>query len=463
MTFTLAAILGYVAIQLVIGSLVARRVSSQADFLLAGRSLGPLLGTFTVFATWFGAETCLSSAGAAVTDGVSLTSVEPFGYGACLVLMGAVFAAPLARRGLTTLGDLFAQRFSPRVERLAAVIMVPSSALWAGAQIRGFGEVLASVSALDVSTAITLAASVVMLYTAMGGLLADAITDTLQGAVLIFGLLALAVAVVVSLGGLEATAERIDPSRVGLLLGDTAEHPLDLLETWTIPLCGSVLAQELVARALAMRTPELARRATIAGGGLYLLVGSIPLLLGLLAPALLGAEIAANPEQAIPELAGRYLGTALQVVFVGALVSAILSTVDSSLLAAASLTSQNLIASLRPSMSDRARLRTARTSVLAFGVLAWVLAVGAEDVGSLVEEASAFGSAGIFVSVCFGLAGHFGGAPAATMALLGGIASWIVGAHVLELDHPYLVSLTAATGAYALGAMVIRRTTGASP
>ncbi|NJN65101.1 MAG: sodium:solute symporter, partial [Acidobacteria bacterium] len=287
MTFELAAILAYIVVQLVIGGLVARRVTTQADFLLAGRSLGPLLGTFTVFATWFGAETCLSSAGSAVSDGVSLASVEPFGYGFCLVLMGAVFAAPLWRRGLTTLGDLFAQRFSPRVERLATLVIVPSSVLWAGAQIRGFGQVLASVSALDVATAITLAAAVVMLYTALGGMLADAITDTLQGVILIVGLVALLVAVVVSQGGAVAAASVVDTARVSLF-GAVDSSALDLIEAWAIPICGSALAQELVSRALAMRSPELARRATLAGASLYIAVGTIPVVLGLMAPALPG-------------------------------------------------------------------------------------------------------------------------------------------------------------------------------
>ena len=54
-----------------------------------------------------------------------------------------VVAAPLWKRGLITLVDLFRVRYSPGVERLAALLLVPGSVLWAGAQVKAFGQVLA--------------------------------------------------------------------------------------------------------------------------------------------------------------------------------------------------------------------------------------------------------------------------------------------------------------------------------
>ena len=73
-----------------------------------------------MLATWFGAETIVGSAGTAYAEGVSLGSAEPFGYGLCLIVMGLIFAVPLHRRKLTTLADLYRQRYSVGVERLAA-------------------------------------------------------------------------------------------------------------------------------------------------------------------------------------------------------------------------------------------------------------------------------------------------------------------------------------------------------
>jgi Na+/proline symporter len=155
MTPALLALTAYLAAQLAIGVWVSRRIRTETDYLVAGRQLGYGLATFSIFATWFGAETVIGSGGRAFADGVSLANAEPFGYGLCLVLMGIVFAVPLWRRKLTTLADFFRQRYSLTVERTAAVILIPSSILWAAAQIRAFGQVLSvSGAGLDLEAAL---------------------------------------------------------------------------------------------------------------------------------------------------------------------------------------------------------------------------------------------------------------------------------------------------------------------
>jgi Na+/proline symporter len=70
MNLVLACILGYVGTQLLIAFWFSRRNASEEDFLLAGRSLGPTMTLFAVFATWFGAETCIGAAGQAYAHGL---------------------------------------------------------------------------------------------------------------------------------------------------------------------------------------------------------------------------------------------------------------------------------------------------------------------------------------------------------------------------------------------------------
>lgn len=445
MSALLLGVLAYVLVQLLIGVVVSRRIKSEADYLLAGRSLGLSLSTFTVFATWFGAETVVGAAGSIYEEGLSGGAADPFGYAACLLFMGLFFAAPLWRRGLTTFADLFRQRYSAGVERLAVVLLVPTSVMWAAAQIRAFGQVISASSTFDVEIAITVAAGVVIVYTVYGGMLADAYTDLIQGIALVVGLVILFVVVLGVLGGLAPAAAAVSPERLNILGGPDAPI-LPVVERWAIPICGSVLSQELVARVLAARSPEIARRATLLGGGIYLSVGLIPVFIGLVGIKLI-PELD-HPEQLLALLAKEYLPTFLYIAFAGALVSAILSTVDSALLAAAALTSHNLIVPLKPSLGEAARVRIARTGVVAFGLIAYVLALYAEGVYALVEEASAFGSAGVFIVALFALFTPFGGVRSATAALLVGIASWVLGAYVLELELPYLTSLAAALASY---------------
>jgi len=442
-TPVLFGILAYILAQLAIGIAVSRRITTEDDYLVAGRSLGPVVATFTVFATWFGAETCIGAAGAVYDRGLAGGSADPFGYAICVIVTGLVFAIPLWRLKLTTIADLFRIRFDPSVERLAVLLIVPTSLFWAAAQVRAFGQVISSASGFEIEATITFAAVVVIAYTMFGGLLADAWTDLVQGIALILGLIALTWVLL--------RTEGIEPFRgldAGLLnpLGAEPRPWLEIAEEWAIPVVGSMVAAELVARILAARSGAVARNATVVAGASYFLVGLMPVGLGLAGAVLLPGL--AEPEQILPQLAQRYLPTGLFILFAGGLVSAILSTVDSALLMAGGLVSHNVIVQIRPNLSERAKVRFARGAVAVFGVIAYVMALRAERVYELVEEASAFGSAGIVIVVCFGLFTRIGGPASALSALVVGVGTWIVGAYLAGWPYPYLTSLAAAAGAY---------------
>jgi Na+/proline symporter len=442
----LLAILAYVALQLAIGWWVSRRIRTEDDYLVAGRRMGPVLAGGTIFATWFGAETCLGGAGAAYVEGVSLGTAEPFAYGLCIVFLGLVFARRLWALRLTTLADFFRARYSPGVERLAAMLMIPTSLLWAAAQVRAFGQVLSSAAGLEVELALAVAAGVVVVYTASGGLLADAITDLVQGACLLLGLGVTLLGVVGAGGGWNATVASIGTERV-TLLGGGGSTPLALLEAWSVPILGSVVAQELVARVSAARSAAVARGAALAGGGLYLVVGLVPVFLGLAGSALVpGLD---DGEAILPELARRHLAPLAFALFAGALVSAILSTVDSTLLACSSLLAHNLLLPHLPRAGERAKLRLARGSVVLFGLLAFALALTADGVSALVEQASSLGSAGLFVLLLLGLFTRRGGAASGHAALLGGLGAYL-GARLAGFELPFLASLAAAFAGFAL-------------
>jgi Na+/proline symporter len=455
----LFALFGYLILQFGIGAVVARRLRSESDYLVAGRSLGWGLGTFTIFATWFGAETVVGAAGTVYEDGVGAASAEPFGYGLCLLLMGLLFAAPLWRRGLTTLADLYAQRYSTGVAQLAALVLIPGSLLWAAAQVRAFGQVLAATSAtIDTTLGIGVAAVLTIAYTTLGGMLADAITDVLQGAVLTISLVVLALAVSSDVGGMPALLETVR----GVAAARPAAQPvgwLALAEAWAIPVCGSVVATELVTRVISTRNARIASGSAIIAGGLYLLLGLIPVGLGLAGPALV--PDLADPEQLLPVLAERHLPGVLFVLFAGGLVSAILSTVDTTLLTAGGLLTHNLAVPMLRIVDARARLLVSRTGVFLCGVAAWAIARTSDGVFTLVEQASSFGTAGALVTVCFGLFTRVGGRWAAGSTLVGALAVYL-GATVGGVETPFLTSLGSAVLLY-LGVSIAERGRGGAP
>jgi SSS family solute:Na+ symporter len=450
----LLAIAAYLVLQLGVGIWVSRRIKTESDYILAGRNLGYGLLTFSIFATWFGAETIIGSAGRAYRDGVSLGSAEPFGYALCLFLMGLVFARPLWQRKLTTLADLYRERYSVAAERLAAVILIPSSIFWAAAQIRGFGYVI-STATTDVNPelAIGIAAAFTIGYATFGGLLVDAINDVMQGVVLAIGLGILFVAVLAHAGGIGVLGSALaDAGRVQAF--PQGESFLTLLERWAIPVGGSVVATELVGRVIAARSPTVAQRSSCFAGTLYLAVGILPVLIGLLGPQL--APSLADEEQLLPFIARDILPIGFYAIFAGALIAAILSTVDSTLLVSSALLSHNLVVPLLGVTDERRKVMIARAGVIAFGTIAYVLALRATGVFTLVEQASAFGSAGALVTVSFGLFTAWGGARTAIATLAAGMIVYLA-ASIAGAALPFLMSLGASLLCYVAGASLERR------
>jgi solute:Na+ symporter, SSS family len=444
MNAILIAMLLYVVAQFAVGIFVSRKVATESDYILAGRSLGTGLVTFSVFASFFGAEAIVASAGSVYEKGLSGGLVDPFGYAAALLVAGLLFAGPLWRRGLTTFADLFRERYSPGVEKLVVVMLLPGSLFWAAAQIRAFGQVLSANSGLELATAVTIAAVLVAGYSVVGGLLADSVTDVIQGLVVIAGLIMLGLIV----AGLPEAGAALSPtaSTAATAGPKTSPHILKHLEELVIPICGTVVSVELISRFLGARSATVAATGTVYGGLIYIAVGLIPVYLGLRGPGLLpGLE---EPEQLVPKLAQAYMPGFARVIFVGAMISAILSTVHSALHGSSAQVSHNIILKLRPDLSPRQRLWLSRGTVMALSVVAYALSLSTERIHDLVETASAFGSAGVFVTAVFGLFSNIGGARSAYGALIAGMGVWIVARFCLALETPYLIALASAAAAY---------------
>jgi Na+/proline symporter len=449
---TLWFLLGYLAIQVALGVWVARGVRSEGDFLVAGRRTPTSLLAISMFATWFGAETCLGSSGAVYESGLSGARADPLGYSLCLLLMGVFLAARLWKGGYITLGDVYRRRYGGFVERLAVIVLVPSSVIWGAAQLRAFGQVFSSTMDLDVTFAIYCSALFVVVYTFLGGLASDVITDFVQGLLVAVGLVGLLVVAVVSQGGVAQAVEIVDPAR--LSVWGTGENPWARIDRWAVPVLGSLVGQELIARVFAARSPGAARSASVAACVLYLFVGAVPVALGLLGPHLMpGLE---EPEQLLPNLARRLLPNFLYAVFSCALISAILSTVNSVLLACAGLLSHNLVVPALGLKLDKHKLLSVRLLVVVAGAVALIIAVYAGSVYELVETASAFGTAGILVTTVAALFVPWGGAASAVTALvLGGLTMPI--AKYWEVPAPFLTSVLAAVGGYVVGSFLPAR------
>lgn len=431
----------YLFLQLAVGYWVSLRVKNTTDYFLAGKQIPLPLVTISLVATWFGAETCIGSSGAVYASGLSGSRADPFGYSLCLLLMGLLIAIPMWKGGYITIGDFFAKRFGTLPEKLTVLILVPGSLFWGGAQLRAFGQIISSTTQLPVELTIVFCTVFVVIYTFQGGLLGDIINDFIQGFVIFIGLaLLLFMAVQSSDFAFSQWWDSVSSERLSFLSAN--ESIWERMDRWAIPVFGSLITQELISRTLSARSPTVAQKACYYACGIYLLIGCIPVFLGLIGPALMGSLD--DHEKFLPLLAEKYLPPALHVVFIGGIIAALLSTIDSIFLSVSALTSQNLLHRFLKGASKRRELLTARLLVIVAAFTSFIIAITSTGIYELVEMASSFGTAGLVIVTLMGLWTRTGGLWAANFGLFAGALSYPIADSILEWEAPFLFALLAA-------------------
>lgn len=381
----------YLLAQIFLGFYLSKFIKNDSDFFIGGRRLPTFAIAFSIFATWFGAETCIGSSAAVFEKGLSGSKAEPFGYGLCLLLTAIIIAPKVWNDKYTTMGDFFKYKAGDLNEKLFIWIILPSSLIWAAAQLKAFAHILSVVSGFPILPCLIFSICFVILYTLMGGFIGDVVTDVIQGGILGIGLL---IIIAFAFFGHGASLSSIDPSKLSFVSADQSFW--QRLDSWMIPIMGSLVAQELIARVLSAKNSRQAVRASLYGTGLYLFFGSIPIILGLI-----GNQFSLNvteSEQFLPALSQKVLPSWLYIIFNGALISAILSTIDSILLAASALVSHNFLVPVFKISDEKLKVRNARITLVFFGILAFVMALIGESVYEMVETASSFGTSGILVA-----------------------------------------------------------------
>ncbi|MFN9911737.1 MAG: sodium:solute symporter family transporter, partial [Pirellulaceae bacterium] len=187
----------YLACTIAIGLFAASRVQGSKDFMVAGRSLPLYMNFACVFATWFGAETLLSISATFANGGLKEVSGDPFGAAMCLGLVAFFFARTFYRMDLLTIGDFYHYRYGKLVEVVTSLAITISYIGWTSAQMTALGIVL-WVLGEDyfgpdgLHTAIIVGSVIVFIYTVFGGMWSVALTDVIQTAVIVVGLLIVA-------------------------------------------------------------------------------------------------------------------------------------------------------------------------------------------------------------------------------------------------------------------------------
>jgi SSS family transporter len=377
----------YLVLMIVVGLLAAQKSHTADDFIVSGRRMPLWLCSVTLMATWFGAGPMIGAAGAAYEDGLLGVIADPFGGALVMFLCGFFFVRFFRRLKLLTFIELLTSRYGKTVTTIAAIGSISSNIGWVAAMLVAFGSVFESLTGIPLEAGIIGGAIVVLIYTSAGGMWAVAITDFVQLIIIFIGLVLLMTVVLIDEGGWGAISAQLPEHTFRMIpLEHTHERWMDYLRMWFIFGLADITAQSLIQRAMSAKSEQVAQNSFYIAGAGYLAFGMIPVMLGIIASVTIPGL--ADPEKVIPTLAINHLHPVAIAVFVGALMSAIMSTTDSALLAAASVFSTNVLPLFKKRVSGPARLLATRIAIPAFGIFAVVVALKIRVVYDLILDSN---------------------------------------------------------------------------
>lgn len=423
MTLVLAGLALYLAVMLGIGLYASRRIGNSQDFIVAGKRLSLPFCTATLAATWFGGGICIGAASAAYEGGFLAVIADPFGAALCLFVAGLFYVRLLRRMGLMTVASFFSSRFDGRAGLLASLCTIPAYIGWVASLMVAFGRILQSLTGIDPTTGIIAAALLVLVYTFAGGMWAVTLTDFVQVVVLIAGLLILTPILLDDMGGWATIAAQIPSERFHLYPREAgAADWFAYARDWLVIGLGNLAGQDLIQRSLSSRDEKVAYRSAYLAGLLYVTVGLIPVFLGLAGRVIL--PDLADPDLVMMELALKYLPDLALVLFMGALVSALLSSADSALLAPASVLGWDALRYFKPDADERTALLVSRGAVVVFGLFALWMALDKATVYDLMVDSWSILLATLFVPLTAGLWWPRGNGPGCLAAIIVGFITW---------------------------------------
>lgn len=429
----LSLVIVYLLVTIAIGLIAARRVKSSADFAVAGHKLPLIMIVTTTFATWFGSETVLGIPAKFVEGGLNGVVEDPFGAGTCLILVGMFFAARLYRMNLLTISDFFRERYGRGIEVACSLIIMLSYLGWVSAQITALGLVfnLLSGDAISMSQGMVIGVAVIMAYTLFGGMWSVAVTDFVQMIILVGGLSSLAVFA----GDLAGGADKVIALAASRDMFNFLPEPnfkdiVFFIAAAITMMLGSIPQQDVFQRVMSADSVRSATRGPVIGGVCYIIFAFVPMFLVTSALVIMPEQAQAllhdDPQKVLPTLVLEKMPFVMQVLFFGALLSAIQSCASATLLAPSVTFVENIWRQFHPHMGDQQELRTMRITVLVFAcfVLAYAILMQGTSIYEMVSGAYQVTLVGVFTPLVFGLYWSRATTQGAVLAVLLGLTTW---------------------------------------
>ena len=454
----LTFVIVYLLISVGVGLLAARRVHSAKDFAVAGRSLPVPIVMATVFATWFGAEAVMGISATIAKEGLRGVVADPFGSSLCLVLAGLFFAPRFYRLNLLTVGDFYRLRYDRRVEVLCAVCIVASYLGWVAAQFKVLGLVLNVVTdgVVSQSAGMIIGAVIVLTYTTFGGMFSVAILDFVQLSVIVGGLLYIASVLSDATGGVAAVITHArEAGRLEFFPSPSVKAWIPFVGAGLTMMLGSIPQQDVFQRITSAKDEQTAVRGSLMGAALYFAFCFVPMFIAysalLIDPVKFGSLLERDAQLVLPTLIVEHTPLPAQVMFFGAVLSAVMSCSSATLLAPSVLLSENVIRGAVPHMDEKGLLTTMRVVLVGFAAVVLTIALTSESsIYRLVVNTYKVTLVAAFVPLFAGLFWKQATTAGALCAIGAGLVAWLV-AEVLGANQTIVPAQLAGLAAAAVG------------
>jgi Na+/proline symporter len=466
----ITSVVAYFAVTVAIGLWAAQRVKTSRDYLLAGRSLPLYMNMATVFATWFGAETVLSVSATFAKDGLGGIVADPFGSSFCLLFVALFFARAFYRMDLLTIGDFYRKRYSKPVEVVTSVAITASYLGWTSAQLTALGLVISVLSGGEISlnSGIVIGGLVVLGYTIWGGMWSVALTDLFQTVIIVIGLAAVAWLVGGMAGGpAKVISAAVDAGKFDFWPKGGAKEWLWFAAMWMTLAVGSIPQQDVFQRVTSAKDERTAVMGSLFGGVAYFCFAFVPMFIAYAAlvidpgfDRLFASEDGREIQRILPALILERTPMWAQVLFFGALLSAILSTASGALLAPTALFTENVVRPFGPRMGDRQFLLLLRVVLVLFTLAALLFALNSRStMYEMVQNAYKVTLVSCVVPLAAGIYWRGASTAGAMLSVVFGLVSWGI-AELVAADAtvpPQLVGLGFSVLGMVLGSLVPRR------
>jgi SSS family solute:Na+ symporter len=449
-----AVVVAYLVAMIAFGFWGKRRATTESDFLVAGRRLGPLLYAGTMSALVLGGASTIGGVGLGYEYGLSgMWLVVAIGTG--VLLLSLLFAGRVQRLRVYTVSQMLELRYGPGASVLSGVVMFGYTLMLTATSTIAYATIFAALLDLPRVPSILVGGLVVVIYSALGGMWSITLTDFVQFVIQTVGIfLVLLPVVLVQADGFAALPpEALSLTTIG---GDT------IVTYFVIYTFGLLIGQDIWQRVFTARSPGVARWAGAASGVYCLIYGVVGALVGMGASVLVpGLEERDDAFTAVvdatmtPVLAGLVLAAAL---------AAVMSTASGALIATATVFGQDIVQRLRsraPAGSEAEHVRGNRLLIVAFGVVVIVIACLLQNVVAALTIAYDILVGGLLVPILGGLiwrrATIVGAVSAMAVGTVATLATMAVVGNI-DANEPIYVGLAAGLVMFVAGSLASRPT-----